>query len=377
MIRFTQTLILVLCFCHRLAFAQAEPSVSPPASTPGAGNLFPASFARLDGVWKNSTESSKKTFALELGPKLLEVKASYWERRQDDSAGLDGLRAPLETRWGRYFDLLAASSQFGGKLVGEGEVAYSALGASAFNDQQPLMKRLALHGRWGKVGYGMSSRSFGPGFVSQSGVKVEHAREESQLWAEYDFGLFRIRGAGGEMWEDNSATHQITLTRTAATSIYLNKPNWNATLSSSYSLIGDSEAIGQKTVAFANGFSLAYRPAPQLTLEPNVNFKQEWAPITRLKTDTPSAGFGLAYTPSRNLQLIGRASYARDLSEDPLRTGSILNATTGLNWKLGKSFLGEQSLSLQLEYKNEFRSTLPDNQQASLTGIIQFKILGF
>ena len=108
-----------------------------------------------------------------------------------------------------------------------------------------------------------------------------------------------------------------------------------------------------------------------------MNFKQEWAPITRLKTDTPSAGLGLAYTPSPDLQLIGRASYARDLSEDPLRTGSILNATTGLSWKLGKSFLGEQSVSLQLEYKNEFRSTLPDNQQASLTGMVQFKILGF
>jgi hypothetical protein len=122
---------------------------------------------------------------------------------------------------------------------------------------------------------------------------------------------------------------------------------------------------------------IAYRFTSLLTLEPNVSFKQEWAPITSLKTDICSAGFGLTYTPSRDLQWIGRASYARGSSEDPLRAGSLVNAATGLNWKLGKSFLGEQSVSLQLEYKNESRLTLPDNQQVNLTGTVQFKILGF
>lgn len=75
--------------------------------------------------------------------------------------------------------------------------------------------------------------------------------------------------------------------------------------------------------------------------------------------------------------MIGCAAYARDLSEDPLRTGSALNATTAVNWKLGKSFLGEQSVSVQLEYKNESRLTLPENQQNNLTGTVHFKILGF
>jgi len=89
------------------------------------------------------------------------------------------------------------------------------------------------------------------------------------------------------------------------------------------------------------------------------------------------AGVGLAFTPSRELQLIGRASYARDMSQDPLRTGSIMNAAAGLNWNLGKSFIGQQSLSLQLEYKNELRPTLPENQQTNLIGMVQFKILGF
>jgi len=34
-------------------------------------------------------------------------------------------------------------------------------------------------------------------------------------------------------------------------------------------------------------------------------------------------------------------------------------------------------VSLQLEYKNESRLSLPESQQANLTGTIQFKIAGF
>lgn len=143
----------------------------------------------------------------------------------------------------------------------------------------------------------MSYRSSGRGFVSPNGAKVEHARNEGQVWAEYDLSLFRVRSAVGEMWEENSETHQLTLTKTTAISFYFNKPSWSASLSSTYSTVGNDDNSGQ-TSAFTNGLSLAYRFTPLLTFEPNVNFKQEWAPITRLKTDTPSAGFGLAYKPS-------------------------------------------------------------------------------
>ena len=321
---------------------------------------------------------SKVNVALEFGRKLLEVKASYFEKRLEEPALFGSTSDPMNsTRWGKYADLLAVSSQFGGKLVLEAEAAYSTLGLPASSDQLPMMTRVGVRGHWEKLGYGLSNRSSGRGYVSLAGVKTEHAREERQIWAEYDLGLYRLRGAVGEMWEDNFDTDQLTLTRTTATSLYLNRPSWNAALSSSYSTVANNDNLHQKTLAFTNGLSFGYRFTSLLTLEPNVSFKQEWAPFTSLKTDTCSAGFGVTFTPSRDLQWIGRASYARDSSEDPLRAGSIINAATGLNWKLGKSFMGEQSVTLQLEYKNESRLTIPDNQQANLTGTVQFKILGF
>ena len=370
-------MIFVLCLCHRAAFAQADGSEFAPTDEPGPVDLIPSWFARIDGMPRDFNQLSKKTLALELGPKMMELRATYWEKRREESLSIGSLSEFDATKSGRYFDLLATSSRFDGRLVGEGEFAYSGLGFSSLTEQQPIMSRLGVNGRWNKAGYGVSYRSFGRGFVSLAGAKVEHDRDESQLWGEYDFGLFRLRGSAGETWEKNSATNDLTLTRTAATSFHLAKPDWSAAFSSSYSWIGHGEESSHKTFAFANGFALVYRPARLLSIEPNVNFRQEWDPAARLKTDIPSAGLALAYTPFRNLQVIGRASYARDLSDDPLKNASIVNTTAGLNWKLGKSFLGEQSLSMQFEYKNEYRPTLPDREQANLTGTVQFKIVGF
>ena len=372
-------LILVLCLCRTLAFAQAEVSDAFPSEIPDATELFAKSFAGISGAQINLTPpSSKQLLALEFGSKLVELKATYFEKRLEQPAllGSVGDHGDLKGR-GKYADLLAVSSQFGGKLIGEAEAAYSTLGFPASSDQLPIMTRLEVHGSWGKAGYGLSNRSSGPGYVSPAGVKIDHARDERQLWADYDLSPYRVRGAVGEMWEENATTHQLTLTRTTATSLYLNKPSWNAGLSSSYSTVANSEHLDQRTLAFTNGLSFTYRFTSLFTLEPNLSFKQEWAPITGLKTDTGSAGFGLTFTPSRDLQLIGRVSYARDSSDDPLRAGSMVNGATALNWILGKSFLGEQSLSLQLEYKNESRLTIPDNQQANFTGSVQFKLLGF
>ncbi len=360
-----------------MAFAQELGSEFVPTDTPATGDLFPSSFTSIDGVLRDFNRPSKQTLALELGPKLVELRATYWEKRQQDSLPIGDSSDPAATQLGRYFDLFATSSRFDGKLVGESELAYSALGFSSLTEQPPIMSRLGVNGRWGKAGYGASYRSFGRGFVSLAGVKVELDRDESQLWGEYDFGLFRLRGTAGETLEKNSLTNELTLTRTAATSFHLAKPNWSALYSSSYSWIGHGEESSHRTFAFANGFALIYRPATLFTIEPNVNFRQEWDPAMRMKTDTPSAGLVLAYTPFRELQVIGRASYARDLSDDPLKNASIVNTTAGLNWKLGKSFLGEQSVSMQLEYKNESRPILPENPQANLTGMIQFRIAGF
>ena len=86
-IRFTSLLILVSCLCRTLAFAQAEYSATFPSEIPEATALFPNAFAGINGAQIDSTApSSKVNFALEFGRKLLEVKASYFEKRLEEPA---------------------------------------------------------------------------------------------------------------------------------------------------------------------------------------------------------------------------------------------------------------------------------------------------
>ena len=310
---------------------------------------------------------------MDLGPKFIELQALYLEKRQDSAAPTAALTDPSNAKWGSYFDLLAITSGFGGKLIGEGELAYSTLGYAALPDQQPIMSRLGLRGSWGKTNYGLQYRSFGNGFVSMCGLKVDHARDERQLWGEYDFGLFRLRGSLGESWENNSETNNLSLTRTASTYFNLSKPSWSALLSSSYALSGQGQEPSQQSLTFTNALSIAYRPTGFLTMEPGLSLRQEWDQSTGLKTDTPSAGFALVCSPYRDLQFAGRASYARGLSEDPLKEISSVNTAATLNWKIGKSFLGEQFLTFQVEYKNELQTNSINKSQPNLTGLIHME----
>ena len=377
MIGFSQRLLLVLSFCHGVAFAQTHGLDSSPGNFPGMAEVLPSSFARIDAALKGFDQPAKRTFALELGPKLIELKGFYLERRQEHNGPAEFLNPPRSTHWGRYFDLLAVSSQFGGKLVGESELAYSTLGLPAFAEEQPTMARLGLKGNWGKAGYGLSYRSFGSGFVSTNGAKVEHARDEKHLWTEYDFGLFRMRGTTGETWEKNSATNLLTLTRSAATSFHLNKPDWSASLSSAYFGAGQEEAAGRKIVGMANDFMLVFRPAAFLTIEPKLGFKREWDGTSGVETDTPAAAILLSSAPSQNFQFVGQASYAQGVSDDPLKDVTTVHSAASLNWNVGRSFLGEQSLAVQLDYRSELRPNAPASSQANLTGMIRFKVAGF
>jgi len=116
-----------------------------------------------------------------LGPKVIELKASYFEKREEAN-GLNGLLDDGKSQ--RYFDLLATSSYLDGKMVADGELAYSALDSlktQCHCDELPRMLRLGLKHRWGDLSYGADYRSLGKGFVSITGAKVDQARDEGQV----------------------------------------------------------------------------------------------------------------------------------------------------------------------------------------------------
>ena len=339
--------------------------------------LFPYSDADSERLRKELDKPLQSTIALELGPKLVELKASYTEQRSKDdaknsTANLQPTKVP-----GRYFDLLASSSRFDGKLVGESELAYSGSPGADVAHQLPAMSRLTLRGTWGSANYGASYRSFGSGFVSTAGLKFDNPRDEREAWGEYDFKLFRFKSSLGESSERSLDTGQLSLTKTAATSFKWNQGGWSALFLSSYSITGQNDVGIDKTTAFSNGLSIAYRPTSFLTIEPSLNLKEEWSAVTGLKTETPSGGIALVSNVFRDVSLTGRASFARGFSEDPLKETSLMNTAASLNWRLGRSFLGDQALSFQFEYNHQLNASPMAPPPSGFNGMIQWKLAGF
>ncbi|HEX5606442.1 MAG TPA: hypothetical protein VFY96_08005, partial [Candidatus Binatia bacterium] len=234
--RIAAVLTFILLIIHGAAAAQSEPTeVAPPLEVQDVATLM-SPYSEFEGIRKDLAQPTTQTFSLSLIPKWFDLKAFYVEKRQAATPSLYSSLEPnsAPSNLGQYFDVLASSSHFDGKLVGEGELAYSTLGFAGAPDDRPTMSRLGIRGSWNKLSYGLSYRAFGSGFISTTGVKVDRARDENEIWSEYDFQLFRLRTTLSE-WREETA-NQLLLTRTAATTFNWSKPTWSASLLSSYSL---------------------------------------------------------------------------------------------------------------------------------------------
>ena len=315
---------------------------------------------------------------MNLGPKVIELKASYFEKREEAN-GLNGLLDDGKSQ--RYFDLLATSSYLDGKMVADGELAYSALDSlktQCHCDELPRMLRLGLKHRWGDLSYGADYRSLGKGFVSITGAKVDQARDEGQVWGEHNLGPFKFRGSVGESWERPSDINQLRLTKIAAAALNFNRPEWGGWLASSYSLMGQGADLGQEITAFTNTFVSSYRPLSALSLGQNFSIKEERDQSTGVRTETPAAALTVVYTPWRDLlKLSSGASYTTTLGKDRSSDVRTVGATAAMDWKIGKFLAGEEILSFNLTYNRQLDFVSSSNSHEDLAATFRYKITGF
>ena len=374
------TFLILLLGCLSCSVATTEQSEIPPSfpvlSDPT--NILGTVQSNVNTALQNTAGSNQNIYEnryqVNFGPQAVNIRTSYRES-PDLNANLNS--APATVNIQRYFDLRATSALVGTSLVGDGEIAYSALNSFDGN-MQPGMVRFGLKHRWRDLTYGADYKSIAKGFTPIACTIADQSRDEAQIWGEHSLGLFNLHGAIGESWERVIDATDLRVTRSAAAAIHIDRGQWGGSFSTSYGLIGQGSASNEESTVFIKRLTTSYRPIDFLVLEPNFSLKQEWNQSTGVRTQTPTTGLSLTYSPLQSaIRLTGGASFSRILSRDGSNDVSIHGTSAVMDWKIGK-FLGRNdTLSFTFTYDRQLDRVFRANSHDGLSSMLQFKIAGF
>ena len=339
---------------------------------------FPNHFERLAGI-QNLPKPVENSFSVNFGPQLLNVKASYLEKREP--AAVTTAVGPNDENLRRYLNLFGTTSFGGTNLTGEGELTYVPRNISTGECEcldWPRMTRLGLKTRWQGLNYGADFTSVEKGFVAISGAASAEARDEGQFWGEYNLGPFNLRGSVAESWEELLDANRHRFTRAATTAVKLNRSVWGGTLVSSYGLVEQGPDLSQEMTVLTNTVTGFYRPFTVLSLGPSIGIKQEWNAVTGYRTETPTTEFSFVYTPLQDqFRLAGGTSFSRTFNRYALNDVMTVGTRAVIDWRIGK-FLGRNdTLSFNVNYNRQRDLISSGNSSDDLSGILQLKVTGF
>jgi hypothetical protein len=366
------------CLSCSVATAPQAERPAAPAEAALPGYVSSSEQLRSNVTLQHSTRGTQdvygNSYRIHFGQQLVSIKTSYREiAGQETTASGAAPANPAQ----RYFDLRASSAVPGTSLVGDGELAYGVFSSSPENIR-PAMMRFGLTNRSSGLAYGADYRTVAKGFTPVTGPVADHTREEAQIWGEHGWGALNLRGSLGELRERFADNADARLTRFVATTLRINRAAWTGSLFSSYGLIGQDSEQAEETRFSINRVTTSYRPNEFLLLEPNFSLREEWSQENGARTQTPSSGFSITYTPLRNvLRLTGGTTFSRTFSRDGSNDTSIHGTSAAVDWRIG-NFLGRNdSLSLTFNYDRRLDHVYRTNSHDGITGMLQFKFAGF
>jgi hypothetical protein len=370
-------LLVCLLVCLSCSIAGTDhPGTSPEVALPSDpmavtdADQFTGNVAFRDNAL-NSQNRLLNTYRVHFGPQVVMVRASY---RGDNDAKSQSHGTPPASD-PSYFDLRATSAVAGTSLIGEGEMAYR-VSNSLDENMRPEMFRLGLKDRWRGFTYGADYKSIAKGFVGVTGVFADQSRDEALVWGEHPLGPLKLRGSITESWEHVAELPDVRVTRTAATTLQINRAGWGVSFSTSYGLIG--QGPNEDNAVLIKSLATSFRPSDFLLVEPNFSVKEEWNHSTGVRTETPSSGLQFTYSPLKSgFKLTGATSFSRTFSRDGYNDLRIHGTSAAVDWRLGK-FVGQaDSLSFSFNYNRQLDSVSRSNSRSGLSSMLQFKVAGF
>lgn len=286
-------------------------------------------------------------------------------------------------------------------LTVEGEMAYSPVdeyyGQQGFREYRPQMYRINVNGEWLGFEYGGNYLSVDEDFEKLQGIKLKNDQAGREVWLKRNLGVFQIKTFFSDYWDNvdfNPSRPRIRKTQGGASLdiaipslpfislsysrgsssttrrpngsdpksesiqsfygyVFYGRSKWDVSVSSGYYLSEDKFQSDVEGKVIYSELSASYRPTDSIIITPGIGFtseKYEWFGGGSEYT-TPTASLSLSYYPKdRPFSFSTYGYYSRYKGNDGYTDASTLNGSGEMTWRLGRTLLGDHSVSLTFGY---------------------------
>jgi hypothetical protein len=318
----------------------------------------------------------------------------------------------------RTLSVVSSVPLLAGRLIGEGELAYSAPEirlVEGRGDAKHRLVRYVLNGREGPLRYEVSYRSAGKAFTA---MPDQAARE---AWGEWQWGVARMRASLRESWNNVEQdprqarlTHlqeRLTLvvtppawgeatlafSRNSAVSSYVPPVGvaqrwqidsvegayaytglkWHARWAASYSVTSDQLRPGGVTAAWAHTLSGSYKFGNALALTPTLSLREERQRWSGILTETPAAALALTYASGQHYHFNTVGSYSRTHSSDHLLDLSTFAVQSTVTRTFQEAGSLRTTFSLEAGFKETDDAVNPTRSTQEVSGLLRLHVEGF
>jgi hypothetical protein len=316
-----------------------------------------------------------------------------------------------------------------GILTAEGDLSYRPADdfdpEEDYRNYRPQMYRINLSGKLLGFEYGAKYLSVDKDFERLEGINLKGDQAGREVWASRSIGVFKFKTILSDYWDNvdfNPSRPRIRKTQGGAsldiaipswpllslsymrgTSLttrrpdvsdrksedfqsvdgyiyYYSRSRWELSSYAGYYLSKDKIQSDSKSKIFSSGIKGSYRPTDSMIITPGIGFtseKYDWFGGGSEYT-TPTASLSLSYYPTdRPFSFNVYGYYSRYKGNDGFTDASTLNGSGEMTWKLGKTFLGDQSISLSVGYYNYLDTVYSSSSYKEFSAQVAYKMATF
>ncbi|MGB7292457.1 MAG: hypothetical protein WBD99_09825 [Thermodesulfobacteriota bacterium] len=329
--------------------------------------------------------------------------------------------------WG-FLHVATDPRAFGDLMSVEGEMAYSPVDEfdieQGFREYKPQMFTLISKGAWAGFEYGAKYVQVEDGFDRVPGTALNSNQEGKEIWIDRNLNVLKFKTFISDYWDNvnfNSNRPKARKTQAGAaldiafpywpvlslsysrgssliatrrdgsvsknesiqtlnSSLYYLISKWQLSINSSYSMGKDKNQTDMNSRILLSEIRGSYTPIKSISISPSIGFTKEEYKWLGAELDymTPATSLAINYSPlNKAFNLKAYGHYSRYTSNDGFTDANTFNGLTEFAWKLGKTPIGDQTVSLEFGYYNYLNSAFSKSSYQEYSAFLAYKIASF